>query len=59
MRYGPKPKYPLRDMQVGQTREFKGLPKNFVNYVSKRGRELGYQFATRQIDGGRIVVRVS
>lgn len=59
MSYGPKPKYPLRDMAPGEAHVIASPPKWFADYVSKKGTDYGMKFRTKRVDGGRLVKRVS
>lgn len=59
MSYGPKPKYPLRDMQAGEARVIENPPRTFARYVFKKGVDYGMKFRTRQVEGGRLVRRIA
>lgn len=53
------PRYGLHSLKVGGYVDVPRPPKWFVYYVSKIGRELDRQFATRRLsDGARRVMRV-
>lgn len=46
------PKYRLRSLKVGDYIDIRRPPKYFVHYVSKMGREMERQFATRVLQTG-------
>ena len=56
---GPKPKYPLREMAVNETRVIAHSSKSFRWYVHKHGATYGKRFTTHRVEGGMEVTRVA
>lgn len=57
--YGPKPKYPLATMPVGESFIVDPAPRLLKQYAYSRGLALGRKFATSRKDKTVTVTRIA